>query len=70
MESIIHFIKHSLGLCGCCPKTLMTMLMSGTGLAGVWGFYFKSVKDKWRKNNPNIENKMDELESRIKKLEK
>ena len=51
MESIIHFIKHSLGLCGCCPKTLMTMLMSGTGLVGVWGFYFKSVKDKWRKNN-------------------
>ena len=49
MESIIHFIKHSLGLCGCCPKTLMTMLMGGTGLIGMCGIYWKDVKNKWRK---------------------
>lgn len=50
MESIIHFFKHTLGLCGCCPKTFMTMLMSGGGIIGVVGIYWKDIKNKWRKN--------------------
>ena len=49
MESIIHIIKHTFGLCGCCPKTLMTMVMSGTGLVGVWGYYLKTIKNKFKK---------------------
>tara|TARA_Y100000593_G_scaffold67891_1_gene124789 strand:- start:140 stop:289 length:150 start_codon:yes stop_codon:yes gene_type:complete len=49
MESILHFIKHSLGICGCCPKTIMTMLLSGTGLVGVWGYYWNGLKDKFKK---------------------
>ena len=48
MESILHFVKHSLGLCGCCPKTLMTMVMSGTGFIGACGLYLKDVKNKWK----------------------
>ena len=51
MEGMMHFIKHSLGLCGCCPKTLMTMFMSGTGLIGMCGIYWNDVKNKWRKND-------------------
>ena len=49
MESIIHFFKHTLGLCGCCPKTFMTMLMSGGGLVGVMTIYWTDIKNKFRK---------------------
>ena len=43
---IIHFIKHSFGLCGCCPKTFITMLLGGTGLIGISKYYWKNLKDK------------------------
>jgi len=45
----MHFIKHSLGLCGCCPKTIMTMLMGGTSLMGVCGYYLNNFKNKFKK---------------------
>ena len=32
--------------------------------------WFNQDKDAWRKINPNISNKIDELETRIKQLEK
>ena len=35
-----------------------------------YGFQILKAEDKWRKKYPNIANKMDELESRIKELEK
>ena len=35
-----------------------------------YGFEVLKSEDKWRKKYPNIANKMDELESRIKELEK
>lgn len=38
--------------------------------ANRYGFEVLKSEDKWRKKYPNIANKMDELESRIKKLEK
>ena len=49
MDSLMHFIKHSLGLCGCCPKTIMTMLMGGTSLMGVCGYYLNNFKNKFKK---------------------
>ena len=53
METIIHFFKHTLGLCGCCPKTLMTMLMSGGGLVGVMTIYWTDIKNKFRRKQMN-----------------
>jgi len=46
MSEFIHFIKHALGLCGCCPKTLFTMLLSGTGLLTIWRYYIPPKKKK------------------------
>ena len=49
MDSLVHFIKHSLGLCGCCPKTIMTMLMGGTSLMGVCGYYWNELMNGFKK---------------------
>lgn len=38
--------------------------------ANRYGFEILKSEDKWKSKYPNIANKMDELESRIKKLEK
>ena len=38
--------------------------------ANRYGFQILKSEDKWRKKYPNIANKINELESRIKELEK
>ena len=47
MESIIHFIKHALGLCG---EPHPSLLMGGGAIIGYCVYCLKTLKFKWRKN--------------------
>ena len=46
MDSIIHFFKHALGLCG---EAHPSLLMGGAGIIGYCVYCVKTMKYKWRK---------------------
>ena len=48
MESIIHFIKHALGLCG---EPHPSLLMGGGAIIGYCVYCIKVMKNKWSKKN-------------------
>ncbi len=45
MEIIIHFIKHTLGICG---EQHPSLLMGGAGVVGYCVYCFKVLKNKLR----------------------
>ena len=45
MDSIIHFIKHALGLCG---EAHPSLLMGGGAIIGYCVYCVKVMKNKWR----------------------
>jgi len=46
MDTIIHFIKHALGLCG---ESHPSLLMGGVGIIGYCVCYVKVFKNKLRR---------------------
>ena len=46
MDSIIHFFKHALGLCG---EAHPSLLMGGGAIIGYCVYCVKTMKHKWRK---------------------
>ena len=45
MESIIHFFKHALGLCG---EPHPSLLFGGVGIISYCIYCVKRIRDKWR----------------------
>ena len=48
MDSIIHFIKHALGLCG---EPHPNLLIGGVGIVSYCIYCIKKLKDKFYNNN-------------------
>jgi hypothetical protein len=48
MDTIIHFIKHVLGLCG---EPHPSLLMGGAGIIGYCVYCVKVIKNKFRRNS-------------------
>ena len=46
MDSLFHFIKHALGLCG---ETHPSLLMGGAGVVGYCVYCFKLLRHKLRR---------------------
>jgi hypothetical protein len=45
MDSLIHFIKHALGLCG---EPHPSLLMGGFGIIGYCVYCMKSIRNKFK----------------------
>ena len=45
VDSIIHFIKHALGLCG---EPHPNLLIGGAGVLGYCAYCLKYMKNRWR----------------------
>ena len=48
MDTIIHFIKHALGLCG---EPHPSLLMGGVGIFGYCLYCLRYVRNKFKKND-------------------
>ena len=48
MESVIHFMKHALGLCG---EPHPSLLVGGAGVISYCIYCVKQFRNKWRNKN-------------------